>query len=225
MKILIIGDIHGRKNWKDIISSNKDQVEKIVIMGDYFDPYTDKKIPDMIENFNEILDLKKAEPEKYILLLGNHDTHYFCPYACESTRYSYAGAGFYEELFKKNLEYFDFIWKYGNTLFSHAGISKSWFTTAFPEADPKDAYSVIKSAGLDNRDLYTVGWERGGYGYGGPFWADYRETTRSPLPGWNQVIAHTRVENIIQYNKEYPEKEQLYFCDCLEFGKYLILDL
>lgn len=225
MKILVIGDIHGRENWKEIISSNKDSVEKIVIMGDYFDPYESREITDMIRNFNEILDLKKAEPDKYILLLGNHDTHYFCPEACTSTRFSHSGARFYESLFKDNLKYLDYIWKYKNTIFSHAGISKGWFKTSFPGIEPEDAYTVIKSAGLENRDLHNVGWERGGHGYGGIFWADFQETTRSPLPGWNQVIAHSRTSDIVEYNKEYPDREKLYFCDCLEFGKYLILDL
>lgn len=73
MKILVIPDVHCRKFWRQCIFDNIDKVEKVVFLGDYFDPYRESNLEDdpilMMEN---IIGLKKEEPGKYILLLGNH---------------------------------------------------------------------------------------------------------------------------------------------------------
>jgi hypothetical protein len=44
--------------------------------------------------------------------------------------------------------------------------------------------------------LYDVGIERGGMGYGGPLWADIKETFSDTLTGYLQIVGHTRVEEI-----------------------------
>lgn len=73
MKIIAIGDIHGNSIWKDIVASTT--FDKVVFIGDYFDSFT---IPyqQQIENFKEILDFKRSNINKVVLLAGNHDYHY-----------------------------------------------------------------------------------------------------------------------------------------------------
>ena len=44
--------------------------------------------------------------------------------------------------------------------------------------------------------LYDIGIDRGGYGYGGPLWADMKETFTDMLHGYNQIVGHTNVEEI-----------------------------
>ena len=39
MKVLVIGDIHGRKFWRQIIADNISKVDKIIFLGDYLDHY------------------------------------------------------------------------------------------------------------------------------------------------------------------------------------------
>ena len=42
MKVLVIGDIHCRKFWRQCINNNIEKVEKVVFLGDYLDPYPDE---------------------------------------------------------------------------------------------------------------------------------------------------------------------------------------
>ena len=73
MVTLFIGDVHGRDLWKQAIESEHDRV---VFVGDYFDSYD---IPFSIQqyNFNEIIQFKRANPNKVTLLLGNHDMNLY----------------------------------------------------------------------------------------------------------------------------------------------------
>jgi len=74
MKTLIIGDIHGRSNWKDILAAHSD-AERIIFMGDYFDSL-DISSADQLNNFNEIIRFKEETDKEVIMLIGNHDHHY-----------------------------------------------------------------------------------------------------------------------------------------------------
>ena len=38
MKTIILGDIHGRSNWKDILAAHPDAT-RVIFMGDYFDSF------------------------------------------------------------------------------------------------------------------------------------------------------------------------------------------
>ena len=73
MKLIALGDIHGRNIWKQIIE--KETADKIIFMGDYFDS-EDISALQQIENFNHIIDFKLKNLNKVILLCGNHDYHY-----------------------------------------------------------------------------------------------------------------------------------------------------
>lgn len=75
MKIIVLGDTHGRTTWKEIIEKEKDY-DKLIFLGDYFDTKEQISQKDQLSNFLEILQLKSAQPDKVILLLGNHDFHY-----------------------------------------------------------------------------------------------------------------------------------------------------
>ena len=76
MLIGTIGDIHGRTSWKEMIKNDK--VEKWIFLGDYCDSFdiSDEKIK---ENLIDIINFKKAFPDKVVLLLGNHDVMYYNP--------------------------------------------------------------------------------------------------------------------------------------------------
>lgn len=123
-KINVIGDIHGRKNWKELVK--EDAVN--VFLGDYFDPYDRISTDDLIENFLEIIDLKQKYPET-ILLYGNHDFHYIVPaYGGSTSRYSARSAKRFKELFDEFEDLF-----YGvayapdsKHIITHAGITRPW---------------------------------------------------------------------------------------------------
>lgn len=86
MKIAVIGDVHGRTNWKRIDFGSYDRV---IFMGDYCDPYSYSiGSEEVYDNFLEILKLKKTEPDKFVLLFGNHDLHYLIAPRNSRERYS-----------------------------------------------------------------------------------------------------------------------------------------
>lgn len=73
MHIMVIPDIHGRKFWREAIENNLSKVDKVIFLGDYFDPYNESNLEeDIIMMMEHIIKLKLNEPDKYILLIGNH---------------------------------------------------------------------------------------------------------------------------------------------------------
>ncbi len=124
MNINVIGDIHGRTNWKDLVK--EDAIN--VFLGDYFDPYDRIPAEDLMANFMDICDFKRSHPET-ILLYGNHDMHYISPYyGGTTTRYDGRNAKRFKELFDESEDLF-----YGvayapdsKHLITHAGVTRSW---------------------------------------------------------------------------------------------------
>ena len=77
-KILIIPDCHGRQFWKDACLNHKGEFEKIVFLGDYLSPYPHEEITNKkaIDVFKEIIEFKKKNLKKVILLMGNHKVNF-----------------------------------------------------------------------------------------------------------------------------------------------------
>ncbi len=68
MKLVAIGDIHGRDIWKQIVET--EQPNTVVFVGDYFDSFD---IPGkvQIDNFKNIIQWKHDNPQcKVVLLIG-----------------------------------------------------------------------------------------------------------------------------------------------------------
>lgn len=130
MKILIIPDVHG--NWKDAIQNikdHKDEVDKVVVLGDYVDDWDENlNGSNMVEGFNSLMEFKNNEPDKFEVLFGNHDLSYLAQTRngeCVSGHH-YEYADKYKKMFEDNIDNMNIVYKVGNILFSHAGISMSW---------------------------------------------------------------------------------------------------
>lgn len=123
----IIGDIHGRTCWKELV---KDDCINIFV-GDYFDPYDRISHVGLIQNFADIIAFKKQHPET-ILLYGNHDLHYLIPQE-RASRYSVRYARVYKQAFADTTELFNGV-AYAiedSFLVTHAGVSKEWYEKEF----------------------------------------------------------------------------------------------
>lgn len=72
MKIITIGSIHGRDSWKEIV---KQDFDKVIFIGDYFDSF-DIPFKDQLQNFQAIIAFKKQNPDRVVLLIGEHDYQY-----------------------------------------------------------------------------------------------------------------------------------------------------
>ena len=223
-KIGICGDIHGRQFWKTI-KEHKNEFEKIVFLGDYVSPYPHEKITNKkaIDVFEEVLRFKKENPEKVILLIGNHDLSYFNSSICEC-RTDWKNWVKLNGMYFDNIKLFDLAWetKIGDTrfFFSHSGVRKEWFEKWVKdklfewdgdELPPAEKFNELFHAAYDdgrNFDLKSTrdfelamgiystyrGWD--GWDYGSIVWADIREYGMGPE--YTDVVficGHTQLED------------------------------
>lgn len=209
LKYLIIPDVHGRSFWiepLEYVLKNTDA--KIVFIGDYLDVYLDefkeeygfiysytkedfdkinKVYKDAIDKFIKIIEFKKENPDRIILLLGNHDCSYSIgDYICDC-RKDKANARQISKLFDENKDLFQLAHEdYINDkhfIFSHAGINKKYakdcfgdevneenVVTLFNNALREGNYGVLNSLGYYSRFRGRFGGD-----YGSIIWADARE--------------------------------------------------
>ena len=136
-KILVVPDVHGGIFWKEPVENYLNQVDRVVFLGDYLDPYWDaNETCDMdfvLFNFMEIINLKQDNSEKIVLLKGNHDFHYTskrimeiaCASRCDITNWQ-----IYNKIFNDCVDYFKIAHvenvKGLTYLFSHAGFTTYW---------------------------------------------------------------------------------------------------
>jgi 3',5'-cyclic AMP phosphodiesterase CpdA len=227
MKHIAIGDLHGRDNWQQI---NTKLYDKIIFLGDYVDSFTLSDLT-ILENFKKIIALKKRQPEKVVLMLGNHDAHYlhYPSFQCSGFRPTMQRD--LTSLFRKNVDLFQIAYQKDNYLFTHAGVTNNWLgeIKRLPVLRKICEHEETLAGQLNSLErttyrgtLYDAGIERGGYGYGGPLWADLKETFTDMLHGYNQVVGHTNVAEVrtvsytgrsMTYTDVLSTKEQFYEID------------
>ena len=216
IKYLIIPDVHGRIFWREPVNKILTETEtNIIFLGDYLDPYAyewddgedENRIA--IDRFKEIIQLKKDNPDRITLLLGNHDAGYAISTDICTTRRDYMNAGEIEKLFRDNHDLFQIAEETTlngkRFIFSHAGIFKVWCHRAFGKlADSKDFNPVnaLNNAWLtgDERIMMKLGiydFYRGygGAKYGSPVWADicaWGKTGEEDTYGYN-IVGHTQL--------------------------------
>ena len=124
-KIIVIGDVHHRREWEQVIKQEKTW-DKIIFIGDYFDSF-DIPHTEGIYNFNKILEFKKKHPNEVVLLLGNHDIQYL-PGAEMVSGYEGKYKHDIQALLLPAIEnkLVQMAHLEGKVLFSHAGISKTF---------------------------------------------------------------------------------------------------
>lgn len=222
MKVIVIGDIHGRNEWKSIADLSilsttpnlKTDYDKYIFLGDYVDSFTITGNV-ILENLKEIVQLKKNYPDNIVLLLGNHDLHYLFSYETHRcSGYNSIFALDYKQIFNENIDLFEPIYQIGNYIFSHAGISNQWWekflkniklrkNTKFNSTLIVDAFKTYYNRPRTLNSLFDVGYSRGGFNaVGGIFWADFRDTYKNYLDGYHQIVGHTRIKKITSMPNE-----------------------
>ncbi len=126
MKTIILGDTHGRSVWKLIV--NMENPDRVIFIGDYFDTHEDISAAGQMLVFEEIIAYKKSQdPGKVVMLIGNHDHHYFPEVGYTGTSGYQAGAavaiGF---LLEDNKEHLQMAYQFDNILCTHAGVGKTF---------------------------------------------------------------------------------------------------
>ena len=194
-KILIVPDVHGRAFWHRAMEL-VDQVDQIVFLGDYLDPYSHEGISfDLaLEEFNKILEFKKEYPDLITLLVGNHDMHYIIKDFMDCSRRNMDMLDQLHKLYNSNLDLFNLIHIEDDWLFSHAGVYKGWMDKYEFTLEDLNLKTFLGShwPALEDLSMY-----RGGYNFvGSCVWADIRESVKNELfPGYKQVVGHTQLND------------------------------
>lgn len=212
MKILIIPDVHGRDFWK-YAKDHIDEVDKIIFLGDYLDPYPHEEITfnTTVENLKEIIQFKKDNNEKVVLLLGNHDLHYVYLEFMNCSRLNKARRNEMNLLFNNNEDLFHLICIEGDYLFSHAGIYQYWMNKYQLTIDDL-LYESFPYYVLEDVSDYRGGFEP----VGSCVWADITESFGQPLiDGYYQIVGHTQLTQYPQVGKDIA---------CLDVRRPFLLD-
>ena len=218
IKYLILPDIHGRDFWREpVMETLKNTDAHIIYLGDFHDPYpqefnySDDYLQKSVDQFKEIIELKKQNPGRMTLLIGNHDCGYAIGDDICSSRMDRMHRHELENLFQENRELFqlaeecDIAGKH--FVFSHAGILKGWADLCWGKEEvSKESFNVVDHLNnawltsnygildhLGDYDQYR-GW--GGYQYGSPVWSDIRSWVRvtpDETFGFN-IVGHTQLQ-------------------------------
>jgi hypothetical protein len=211
MKTVIIGDIHGRDAWKQIINQEQD-ADRFIFVGDYFDSFD---VPGLIQcqNFQDIIEFKTTTDKEVILLIGNHDYHYF-PEIGENgcSGYQVRMAPTIQHIIDTNRDHLQLAYQFDDFLVTHAGVSSIWLDDTIVMWDVENVAMYLND--LFNYQPQKVGYRQfkeiddffigaGGFGdetFQGPLWirprslmaANY-DTLRTKI---RQVVGHTGQKQI-----------------------------
>jgi len=224
-KILVVPDVHGRSFWRPVMDSNL----PVIFLGDYIDPYAYEGITEemALKEFKDIVQFAKMEPDRVTLLLGNHILHYV-GLSDDTCRLDWTHRKEIYNILKENQPLFLNGFKWGNTLFTHAGVTKGWLEQRGYEENPNTIVNVLNNnieftdeylmsprwsgLGDSQHPIGDIGRSRGGYApYGSPAWADIREMYYGAAFGDSliQIFGHTQLEN----TGTFIHKDNWYCCD------------
>ena len=218
MKILVLGDIHGRTVWKKIIA--KEQPDQVIFLGDYVSSHEGVSESDQVSNLLEILRFKDHHPET-ILLRGNHDLQHLGYYWAECSGYFPWVAELMADFKEEFLDKTQWIHIMGNTVFSHAGISTKWLKQNGISLNDTNALEPTELFGFSLSDSYDV--------YGTPpyqplTWIRPKTLVNVMIPDHDQVVGHTEVEHCFNVKDSSDIPHNLWLCDALGNGSYLVIE-
>jgi len=244
MKTVVVGDVHGRSVWKLIV--NQEQPDRVIFIGDYFDSWD---IPglEQIYNFKEILEYKETSYSRVgtleehktdvILLIGNHDHHYFPEIGNTGTSgYQYGIAPNITQVLDENRRHLQMAYSFDNFLFTHAGVSPVFMDNTFGE-DGWNKDNVVKL--LNDKMIYQPKtFEFNGMESSGnnttqtPIWirpSSLMSANKKHKKGlkndYIQIVGHTQMKKLDLVGSDKYTGGRYCFIDTLDTsGQYLIIE-
>ena len=216
MKIIALGDTHGRDIWKQIVKVEED-FDKFIFIGDYFDTREGIDASTQIQNFKEILEFKKANPDKVFLLIGNHDFHYLKGCGETYSGYQQYAAMDINEVLQPAVTsgHMQICHVFDEYIFSHAGLTNNDI----------DLYNIEESVNV----RFMKNMESFKFEYGenldrsgddvtqSPLWVRIPSLFRDMVKGFTYIVGHTTV-------KEMHMASNIVAIDCLgTSNEYLVI--
>lgn len=227
MKTVILGDIHGRTIWKDIVE--KELPDRTVFLGDYVSTHEDISTDQQIDNFMDILVAKELKPQKYVLLRGNHDLQHIGYWWADCSGLNRKVQDFMSESDIRERFLTASQWVYEmkvgeeRVICSHSGISKVWM-----EQNNIQAPSDINLEPASPIFSFTPAsfYDMDGNSISQPcVWIRPSALTESAISGYTQIVAHTPIKKLYQH-KIKGTSNSLWFCDTLglDIPEYLVIE-
>lgn len=220
-RLVVIGDIHGRDIWARIVSREPSSTKEIFI-GDYFDSWHES-FEQQMANFKNILAYKRQNPERVVLLIGNHDYQYIS----DTERYSGYQALHASEIGEvvwEALKQGDMQVAYEDSgfFFTHAGVTNAWLENqGFDFADNLVVTLNRWMLEKPSRFVYDK-HDPSGTGeavFQWPLWVRPDGLKLRGVEGYRQVVGHTKVRSIV------PMKGLPIFIDVFDYeNQYLVID-
>ena len=205
MKIIVIGDTHGREIWKNIIDV-EENFDKIIFLGDYFDSKERINVQHQISNFKDIVAFKESYISKVILLFGNHDFHYLNGISDRYSGFQHSDrkeiSKYINDAYRKSI--FSMCDVESPYLFSHAGLTKTWCVNNLTLKD----YSNFNSLMEEVNDLFFCfplqfkfihsenGSNTGDDIFQSSIWVRPESLFKDRLDFYTQIVGHTVQESI-----------------------------
>lgn len=212
MKHVAVGDTHGRNVWQRIV--DKEPCDKFVFIGDYFDSF-DVSAEQQMENFKNICQFKRDNPEKVVMLIGNHDFHYRMlglgdRYSGFQRAYQFS----IQHLLVEAKDIMQMAYSYADVMFTHAGVSSAWLKHYdYSVGDIADWVNMLWK--MNPMAFRFSDSDRTGFGehpLQSPIWIRPAALYENRPENMIQVVGHTRVGRITppQYSPG------MWFIDTLE---------
>lgn len=233
-KTLILGDTHGRSTWK--LAVHQEQPDRVIFIGDYFDSFDIPGI-DQIHNFKEIIHYKETNPQiEVVLLIGNHDHHYYPEIGYTGTSGYQSGiAPSITQVIDENRHHLQMAYSFGDYLFTHAGVSPVYMDQVFG----KDDWS-IENVVVDLNELFRYkpkAFEFNGFDGSGdnttqtPIWIRPRSLMsvnkkheKGLKKDYIQIVGHTQMRRIDLEGSDKFTGGRYYFIDTMDTsGEYLVI--
>ena len=233
-KTLVLGDTHGRSNWK--LAIHQEQPDRVIFIGDYFDSFEFSGV-EQIDNFKQIIQYKENNPQvEVVLLIGNHDHHYFPEIGYTGTSGYQSGiAPSITQVIDENRHHLQMAYGFDKYLFTHAGVSPVFMDQVFGEND-----WTIENVVVDLNELFRYkpkAFEFNGFdAYGDnttqtPIWIRPRSLmqankkhTKSLKKDYIQIVGHTGMKRLDLTGSDKFTGGRYYFIDTMETtGEYLVI--
>lgn len=222
MKIIAIGDIHGRTMWRTILGRHED-ADKIVFIGDYVDTHEDITGVEQANNLEAIIKLKQDNPSKVVLLVGNHDYQYWPGVLDERySGYQHRMAPTFQFMFNEAKDLFQMCYVDENEIvYSHAGFTETFVEQRIGSFSEKNVNDVFKYKPQSFKFYYGDYSGCGDDIHQSCIWVRPQSLYRDKIDNL-MVVGHTSVNKISHPPKS--ERRGFYMIDALGSTKeYLVI--
>lgn len=221
-KRIIIGDLHGRYSYLKDAYLYEDP-DEVILLGDYFDSWNIWP-EDQEKSWESTLKLRQEHLKKnrgrWIMLLGNHDTHYLpdWPSRCsgwnQDTEFRVQSK--LSRCLDKGILRMAWIDTDLRTIYSHAGLSQTWFDRWLSgslgniETVSFDAFRFVGADPYGNDPRNSPLWIRPG-----SLMTDPYQDKSGHI--WDQVFGHTESMSPAAWDKTGKDGElgKFWCIDCL----------